>query len=378
MFNSIDLFPQYKNLIGWRQHFDNSIVINTALTQTETGEYYQQKHPALSLDIIQTLIPSTYDLNNYLENTIKDSMNEMFNDLFQYRQLNEYGKTLLEQSVLLNKYGWVNDTITNQGRFVGFQIRVKTLSGLKAIIKEVGLQFASDETLNLYLFHSSKLDPIHTFEVQSTNSPGWTWKSTDIDLKSFKIENYSGGVFVLGYYQDDLASNAINYSNFNWDTGVCGGCNDPHLSVWKSIQNHFHVYPIYVASGNYEKEKMFDMEKVFYSSNQSFGLNLKFSVICDLTDFFIQNKFAFKNLLGIKVTEKILNMMKFSQQINAIEENIKMMIIRDLEGDVDTKLTNIPTQYQKELKAVSFNISGINSVCLGCKEDSFAPTYGVV
>jgi hypothetical protein len=70
--------------------------------------------------------------------------------------------------------------------------------------------------------------------------------------------------------------------------------------------------------------------------------------------------------------------MKFSQQINAIEENIKMMIIRDLEGDIETKLTNIPSQYNKELKAVSFNISGINAKCLGCEDQNTSPSYGVV
>src|SRR5690606_36674249 len=107
---------------------------------------------------------------------------------------------------------------------------------------------------------------------------------------------------------------------------------------------NFLVYPIYVPFGNYEEGKMFDMNDVIYCSNQSFGLNLKFTVQCDLTDFFIQNKFVFKNLLALKVVYKILQDMKFSQQINYIEENIKMMIIRDLEGDIDTKLLNIPTQ----------------------------------
>ena len=94
--------------------------------------------------------------------------------------------------------------------------------------------------------------------------------------------------------------------------------------------------------------EMFDMNDMFYEKTQSWGMNLRFSVQCDWTDFFVQNKFVFKNLLALKVVQKILNMMKFSQQINHIEENIKMMIIRDLEGDIDTKLKNIPTLYHIE------------------------------
>jgi len=95
MFKSTKVVPEYKNLIGWRQYQDTSIAIPSGLTQTDSGEYYQQKHPALQLDIIQSLIPSNLLLKDYLENTVTDATNEIFNDLLQYRQLNEYGKTLL-------------------------------------------------------------------------------------------------------------------------------------------------------------------------------------------------------------------------------------------------------------------------------------------
>jgi hypothetical protein len=379
MFKSNIVVPAYKNLLGWRQFHDNSIQIANGLTTTETGEYYQQKHPALQLDIIQTLISPNLPLDTYLENTVTDATNEIFNDLLQYRQLNQYGKTLLETSVLLNRYGWTQDTITNQGRFVGMQIRTQDLTGLKAIINEIGLQFSGEETFNLYLFHSSKSDPLQVVEVTTNGNANWNWKKIDWELSSFSPEQFYGGVFVVGYYQDDITSNAINYTNFNWDSGVCGGCNDPHISVWRSIRKNFHVYPLYVPAGSFgDVGKMFDLEKAIYSNNQSFGMNFKFTVQCDLTNFFVQNKFVFKNLLALKVVHKILNDMKFSQQINAIEENIKMMIIRDLEGDIETKLTNIPSQYNKELKAVSFNISGINSKCLGCEDQNTSPTYGVV
>jgi hypothetical protein len=285
---------------------------------------------------------------------------------------------VLEDSTLLNKYGWTKDMITNQNRFVGMQIRVKDLTALKAIITEVGLQFSGVETFDLYLYHSSKSGPLQTFSRTTTGSNSWDWQKHNIELSSFKSELFHGGVFIIGYYQEDLTGNAINYSNFNWESGVCGGCNDPHLKVWRSIKNNFHVFPLYVPAGSFTKDQMFDMNDVIYSKNESFGLNMKFSVRCDLTEFFIQNRFAFKNLLALKVVYKVLNMMKFSQEINNVEENIKMMIIRDLEGDIDTKLMNIPTQYDKELKSVSFDISGINGKCLGCESDVYSPDFGVV
>lgn len=378
MFNSPKVVEAYKNLIGWRQYQDNSIVLPLSLTTTDSGEYYQQKHSALQLDIIQSLIPSNLPLEDYLLNTVTDATNEMFNDLLQYRQLSEYGKTLLEQSVLLNRYGMASDAIMNQSRFVFMQIRVKDLTGVQAMINEIGLQFVGVEDFKLYLFHSSKSEPLKEIDVTTTGSSTWKWSKEDLELSSFVSEEYQGGVFLLGYYQDDLASNAINYTSFNWDAGVCGGCNDSHITTWRSINKNFHIYPGYVPAGSFTVAEMPDMNKIIYTNNESWGMNFKMSVRCDLTDFFIQNKFAFKNLLALKVVYKVLQDMKFSQQINSIEENVKMMIIRDLEGDVDTKLMNIPTQYNKELKAVSFNTSGINSKCLGCIDSGYAPTYGVV
>jgi hypothetical protein len=379
MFKAEKVVPAYANLIGWRQYQDtSSIELPPELTDTETGEYYQQKHPALQLDIIKTLIPSDIELEDYLRNVVTDATNEMFNDLLQYRQVNEFGRTLLEQSLLLNKYGWKSDLITNQGRFVGMQIRTKDVTGLTTVINEIGLQFLGAESFKLYLFHSSKSEALKEIEVTTDGNANWTWKKEDIELSSFESENRHGGVFILGYYQDDLSSNAINYSNFNWNNGFCGGCGDSHLATWKSINKNFQLYPIYVPAGSFTVGEMFDMNDAIYDNSQSFGLNFKFTVRCDLTDFFIQNKFVFKNLLAWKVVYRILNDMKFSQQINAVEENVKMMIIRDLEGDVETKMMNVPSQYHKELKSVAFNISSINTKCLDCSQSNKAPIFGVV
>lgn len=379
MFKSETLIPEYANLIGWRQHHDaNELQIAEELTTTETGEYYQQKHPALQLDIIQALIPANLDLNKYLRDTVTDSTNEIFNDLLQYRNVNQYGKTLLEQSTLLNRFGWRNDKIVNQNRFVGFQVRVKAITGLQVLINEIGLQFDGQEEFKLYLFHTSKTEAIKEIDVTTDGNGSWNWKREELELNGFLTEQFHGGVFILGYYQEDVVSSAINYSNFDWDKGECGTCNNSYFAQWKAIRKHFHIYPIYVPNGSFTKGEMFDLERAVYVNNESYGLNLKMTVRCDLTSFFQMNKFVFKNLLATKVVHKVLQMMKFSQQINHIEENIKMMIIRDLEGDIDTKLLNIPTLYHKEMKSVSFNLEGINGVCLGCKEEGFAPNYGVV
>lgn len=379
MFDTAKIVPAFANLLGWKQHYDTTeITINPALTVTESGEYYQQKHPALRLDIIQALIPQNYALDQYLRDIITESSVEMLNDLIQWRQVGEYGKTLLEEKQLLNKYGFMNDKIINQDRFVGLQIRPKTASGLVTTIKKIGLQFASPETFELYLFWSGKADPLAAIPVTTSGRAQWDWESVDLALGSFTDSDIQGQVFVLGYYQEDLVSQAINLTNFNWDRGACGSCNRGAALNWQAINQYLTIYPIYWAAGNFTKLEMPDLQDAIYQSDLSWGLNLQVSVNCDLTTFIVRNKYLLTNLLSLKVTEKILNMMKFSQQINFIEENIKMMIIRDLEGDLETRMNNITRKYHLEIKAVAWNTSDINVKCLPCTDAGYIPQYSAI
>ncbi len=377
MFNSEIVSNEYLTLIGWKQHYDTEeIDIDQSLQVSESKEYYQEKHDLLRLDRIQVSLPSNYPLEKYLVDVVESSITEVFTDIIQYRQVKKYGKTLLDNQILLNRYGFGKDKIVNQNRFVGFQIRMFTIEALTMLIKSIGFQFDAATTFNMYLYHSSKVDPIKTIEVTTTDGHGWDWNASDIVLTGMKELDYEGGVFVLGYYQEDLVSTmAINNTNFNWDKGECGTCNNSFSNVWKSITKHYHIYPVYVPSGSYEKGKMFDLEDVFYCNTKSWGMNLRLSVVCDLTNFFIENKFAFKNLLALKVVYKVLKMISLSNETNHIEEELKIMIIRDLEGDKETKSRSIPSQYNDELKAVTFNISHLNKLCLSCEDVNRGPYF---
>ncbi|MGB0896926.1 MAG: hypothetical protein ACPGRW_06360 [Flavobacteriaceae bacterium] len=368
MFNS-SVVTEYQNLLGWRQYRDTTqIDLPVELTTSETSEYFQQKHPALRLDIIQSMLPEDMPLVTYLREVVTESTVEIFNDFIRSRQAEGYGKTLLDNKVLLNRYGFARDAIVNQNRFVGFQIRLRTLEGLTLLLNQIGLQFSGANNFNLYLFHDSKVDPIATIPVVTDTNGGWQWQNVNQVLHAFNEANYVGGVFVLGYYQEDLTGSAINYSNFNWDRGECGSCNSQYGNEWREMGKYYHFFPLYVPSGSYTRGKMFDLRDCFYDNAHSWGLNFRMSVRCDLTQFFKENKFAFKNLLALKVVYKVLNMMKFSQETNYIEENIKNMIIRDLEGDKETNLLNIPIQYSRELNSVKFNTSMMNKLCFTCKQ----------
>ena len=44
-------------LVGWMQDYDPEKYIENELTQTESGLYYQQAHPLLTLENIRAIMP---------------------------------------------------------------------------------------------------------------------------------------------------------------------------------------------------------------------------------------------------------------------------------------------------------------------------------
>ena len=139
------------------------------------------------------------------------------------------------------------------------------------------------------------------------------------------------------------------------------------------------MQPFYVPNTSLpaNKDFMFDPEALIEIDDNNWGFNFNVGVECDLTRFWCDNRKTLKSVLVLKVVIKILKMMQFSQQLNHVEEQLKMMIIRDLEGDKETNYINIYTRYNRAVKAVNFNNSSISKVCLPCDRNS-GVSYGMV
>lgn len=380
MFVSDEVIECMKGLIGWRNHYDLTDIpaLNVSLNSSETGEFYQDYHPALRLDLIKQSLPANRDLDSYLEEKIKTGITQLLNDVSQKRKYDEYAKRVLANDILLNKYGWVNDKITNQGRFVGFRIQVTDEVGLKMIIKKIGTQFIGQtDPVDIYVYHTSKTDELFKKTVTPTGTGAWDWTEINTDLKS-ESKEYSRGYFYVGYYQDDLVGQAINYKDFDWNKGPCTSCDGgSRISKWRNLMKYMNIQPIYVPNASIDPlKKMFNVEDSFEVNDMNWGLNFNMSAECDLSTFFCEHRNSLKIGLGLKVTYLILKDMEFSQQINYIEESLKHLIIRDLEGDKDTNYVNIADRLNEEITNIVFDHSKISVMCLPCKKKKV--NYGVM
>ena len=63
MIRIADIQDKLLHLVGWKQNYDlSNITLSDNLTQTESGMYFQQIHPLLTLDNLQSIAP---DFQNY-------------------------------------------------------------------------------------------------------------------------------------------------------------------------------------------------------------------------------------------------------------------------------------------------------------------------
>ena len=380
MFNNTKVVSCLKTLLGWKNHYDLVEIpaLNVDLNTTDSGVYYNHLHPAMRLDIISSAIPRNRDLNEYLNEKVEFSINEILGSICSQKEYNKYAKKTLASDVILDGYGWANDVIINNSRFVGFQFKTKLETGLVSVIKKIGIQVTTAQTLKIYLFHSSKSNVITTFDIVISNGLDWNWEEKQLQMNAIS-ETYVGGSWIIGYYQDDLTGQAIDYKKFNWLTGYCASCDGGVLMErWTNLNKYVDIFPIYVPGANLplDKNKMFDLNDANCIYDTNFGMNFLISVECDLTDFFCEHKFSLTKILGLQVVYSILKDIQFSEQINYIEENLKHMIIRDLEGDKDTNYINIADQLSNEIKAVNFDHSSKSAICLPC-DSKRGVTFGV-
>ena len=370
-----------KELIGWNNHYNINDVpsLPATLTNSDSGTKVQDLHPAMRLDLVKTCLPPDRSIDSYLQEVRKTAITNLLTDIELHKNTKRYGRELLRSDVILDKSGFAGDTILKNDRFVGWRIDISNSIGLKMILERMAIQTTLGQTnLKIYIYHSTQENKLTEFLYTSTNQWSFQWMDMAETLSAY-ADQYNGGNFYVGYYEKDLTGNAIQYSKLDFAKGYCTGCDrGKKQSIWNSVNKYWDFTPIYVSNVHLDNTNhtMFDESKVMEVYDNNFGMNFEVSTKCDLSRFYCMQKNTFVKAYGKSIVYEILKMMSFSQQVNAIEENLKVMIVRDLEGDKETNSINIVDQREKAIKAINFDHSSISTPCLPCDQKTGA-TYGV-
>lgn len=432
MVRACDIQEKLLHLIGWEQNYDTSdLKISDALTVSESGLYFQQIHPLLTLQNMSCIAPDfknitfpeyenkefskgnivtykgkTYKLiretnrdeqkqlvppynseywvetnpfSEWLEGKTKASIQKAITRYCNEKTAEGTNKPLCESRTLFDGTGRLVDTVKNKKNLVGFEIVPIRAKGVTTKINKICLQFTKAGEYTLYLMHSSIYEPIRTIKLTKTRDNSAEWFTIDDLYLPYQSEDIdAGGSWYLCYSQSELpeGSQAIR-KNKDWSKEPCGSCSRRELLAWMAWSKYIEIHPFYVNEEltDIEDESLhlWDIENNQYTYDNNYGLNLEVTVSCDITDFIVEQRMMFQDVIAKQVAIDMLREFVYNSNVRTNRHSInasRLDILYEVDGDSSSmKKSGLSYQLDIAFKAIKLSTSGIDRVCLPCKNN---------
>ena len=432
MVRASDIQEKLLHLIGWEQNYDTSdLKISDALTVSESGLYFQQIHPLLTLQNMSCIAPDfkniafpeyenkefsrgnivtykdkTYKLiretnrdeqkqlvppynseywvetnpfSEWLESKTKASIQKAIARYCNEKAAEGTNKLLCESRTLFDGTGRLVDTVKNKKNLVGFEIVPVRAKGVTTKINKICLQFTKAGEYTLYLMHSSIDKPIKTIKLTKTRDNSAEWFTIDDLYLPYQSEdNDAGGSWYLCYFQSELpeGSQAIR-KNKDWSKEPCGSCSRRELLAWMAWSKYLEIHPFFVNEELIDIEDeslhLWDVENNQYTYDNNYGLNLEVTVNCDITDFIVEQKMMFQDIIAKQVAIDMLREFAYNSNVRTNRHSInasRLDILYEVDGDSSSmKKSGLSYQLDIAFKAIKLSTSGIDRVCLPCKNN---------
>ena len=409
-------------LVGWEQSYNPENAIDEAMTKSESGLTFQGAHPLCTLDNVRAIMPDDFLfiypsweakeyaagqkvrhnnkiwvsinttqtepmngnvdwkeynlLSDYLEKITRDGITKAIQTFTQIKGLEKETKNLLEFKTLFDGAGRLRATINNSNKIVGYEINPERSVGVTTKIERIGLQMTgATGVVRLYLFHTSKIDPVKTFDLDFTvTNGGFQWFNIENCFLPYMGEQTNaGGAWFLCYNQRDLPNGmeAINISK-DWSREPCGTCNVGNIETWREITKYLQISPFMVqAPETFEQfPELWDNDNMLYTNTQNYGINVELSVGCDLTDFIISQRSIFQTVVQRQVAAIALRTMAMNPdvKVNRNQSNVsKMDILYELDGNTNgVRPGGLGYDLKKAFEVLELDTRGIDRLCLGC------------
>lgn len=418
------------HVVGWEQSYDPAKAIDNYMTETESGLYFQGAHPLLTLDNMESIMPddwgiqypvwdaltqwkqnkvvqygndtngnklfwkakadnvgeeptedslfwSKYNiLSDFLERMTRNGIATAIQTFTQIKQLDKETRNLLERRTFFDGAGRIRATLQNNHKLVGFEIVPVRAMGVTAKIEKIGLQMTGGTgVVRMYLFHSSQIDPIKTFDLDFTvTNGGFQWfPLTDCYLPYISDANNAGGSWFLCYNQDELPAGmeAINVSK-DWSREPCGTCNIGSVETWREMTKYLQVSPFKVdAPETFEQyPELWDVAYTMYTNTHNYGLNCEITVGCDLTDFIISQRQMFQTVIQRQVAAIGLRTLAMNPnvRVNRNQSNASRTdILYELDGNTSgVRPGGLGYDLKKAYEALRLDTQGLDRICLSC------------
>lgn len=441
MFRAIDIQEKLLHLIGWEQNYDTSdLKISDALTVSESGLYFQQIHPLLTLQNMSCIAPDfknmtfeeynaekpyskgnvikygsllykalqnstgkqpdieseywveTNPFSEWLESKTKASIQKSIARYCNEKIAQGTYKTLCENRTLFDGTGRLVDVVKNKKNLVGFEIVPVRAKGVTTKINKIGLQFTEPGEYTLYLMHSSMDAPVKIIKLNKIRKNSIEWFSlNDVYLPYQSEDNDAGGSWYLCYFQSELpeGSQAIRKDK-DWSKEPCNSCSRREYLAWMAWSKYIEVHPFFVNeelingmqddfnddfNNDFSKQPihLWDVENNQYTYDNNYGLNLEITISCDITDFIIEQRMLFQDIIAKQVAVDMLREFAYNANVRTNRHSInasRLDILYEVDGDSSSmKKSGLSYQLDMAFKAIKLSTEGIDRVCLPCKNN---------
>lgn len=359
----------FDGVIGWDQNADiNGVQLDANLVASSSGIKYNSFHPLLTFNNLYSIAPDFEAVHGDLSPATKALIEADFSawltgqtqaatirafDIWTGIKLkNNTTRNLLERNQLFDLGSISGDIETEANKTKGIEITPMTSRGLIYPIKKVGVQLEQGETFNIYLFHTSSIDPIETVPITYTEVGSVQW--FDVDWKLSK----GSGSYYLCYNTDDLTGGAINGTTTYNSSGAVQSY---------PMGRYFSASPFSVTGQN---TVMWDTSGNIYSNNTNHGLNVQLSAVCDFSEFIIEQKDLFRQLVGVQLASDLLRMLAYNVEarVNRFETNIaRREVLYEVDGDTQGRAGGLKQRLDEIIDGLQLDTQGIDKHCLPCK-----------
>lgn len=367
------------HLCSWKNGWGENKLADSLIATPESGLYFQDAHPLLTLENIRQAMPEDYaekysrwdeshtyragDLvffdepdrgpatrvyyrcladsvapspvppapgrnwevwspfSDFIYNATLSGIADTVTNFIQQKKVSEETKSLLDHRTFFDGAARLRATIENKDRLVGFEITPVRALGVTTKINRIGLQLVGGTgPVTLYLFHSSQQEPIWSQEFVYENERGmfqWFTPSEDLYLPYISDDTDAGGSWYLCYLQRDLPRwvEALNVTK-DWSKEPCSSCGVDNIAVWREITKYIQISPFFTTPWDEGVDPCFgDKERLVYTNTTNYGINCEISVGCDLTDFIIQQRDIFARVLQKQVAANLLRMIAMNPEV---------------------------------------------------------------
>ena len=375
------------HLIGWEQSYDTSdLKISEELTQSESGLYFQQAHPLITLNNLACIAPdfknveyptfdaesdyskgnlvikdgklykamsdikagssqdedSSSDFNGdfnstkwletnpfseWLESKTKTSIVKAISRYISESTIKGTTKNMLENRALFDGTGRIVDTIANRRNLVGFEIIPIRSKGITTKINKICLQFTEPGDYRVFIMHSDSEEPVYVLDLKKTKANTAEWFDLKDIYLTYEGPTGYGGSWYICYMQTQLpeGSHAIR-KNRDWSKGPCNACSRREYEAWMTWSKYIEVHPFFVNEEFVDFEfaniKMWDIENNQYIYDTNYGINLDITISCDITNFIISQRHIFQDIILKQLGVDILREFAYNPNVRTNRHSI--------------------------------------------------------